>query len=105
MDKTHYGNILKFTTAAYKRETAKFDVANVFYKTQYDLFDLIRDEVIVPDANGNYTYWYSSNEDPKVYQTTKSKTATANHLFYKFKTAASCQEWADLKTGKVKPQN
>lgn len=105
LEKTHYGNTLKFTTAAYKRETAKFDVANVFYKTQYDLFDLIRDELIVPDASGNYTYWYSSNEDPKVYQTTKSKTATANHLFYKFKTAASCQEWVDLKTGKVKPQN
>jgi hypothetical protein len=102
-DSIFYGNTIRFTTGPFKRETASLDVANVFYKTQFDLFDLTTDEVITPDANGNYTYWYSSNEDPRVFLTTKSRLATANHLFYHFKNEASCKTWTDYRTGRVVP--
>lgn len=101
---TFYGNTLSFTTANYKRQMGvNLGFSNVFWTASYTLFDLLTDEVILPDASGNYTIWYSSNEDINVYSTTKSIAQLPSFLFYKFKTQANCQRWCDLRSGRVKP--
>lgn len=101
---TFYGNTLSFTTANYKRQMGvNLGFSNVFWTASYTLFDLLTDEVILPDASGNYTIWYSSNEDINVYTTTQSIAQLPSFLFYKFKTQANCQRWCDLRSGRVKP--
>jgi hypothetical protein len=79
------------------------DFANVFWKSQFTLFDLLTDEIILPDNNGNYNFWYSSNENINVFSTTKSIAQLQGFLFYKFKTRANCQLWCDLRSGRVAP--
>lgn len=101
---TFYGNTLSFTTANFKRQMAvNLGFSNVFWTDSYTLFDLLTDEVILPDASGNYAIWYSSNEDINVYATTKSIAQLPGFLFYKFKTEANCKRWCDLRSGRVKP--
>ena len=73
---------------------------------KYELpFDLLTDEIIIPDANGNYNFWYSSNENINVFSTSKTVAQLPGFLFYKFKTQANCQKWCDLKSGRVIPKS
>ena len=39
------------------------DFANVYYKSEYTLFDLFTDEPIFPSSDGNYNIYISSNEN------------------------------------------
>jgi hypothetical protein len=87
----------------YVRDPARFDVANVYYKAAYTLFDELTDEVISPNIAGTYDIYYTSNEDPKPYSKTLTKTQLTSFLFYKFKNKANCQRWCDLKNGVIKP--
>lgn len=98
-----YGNIVTISARTYVRDPARFDVANVFYKSAYTLFDLLTDEVITPNVSGNYDIWYSSNEDVKPYSKTLTKAQMTSFLFYKFKNKENCQRWCDLKNGVIKP--
>lgn len=99
-----YGNTLSFTSANYNRQFGvNLGVANVFWSSSYTLFDLLTDEVILPDASGKYNIWYSSNEDINIYSTTKTVAQLPSFLFYKFKTQANCQRWCDLRSGRVNP--
>jgi hypothetical protein len=102
---TFYGNELTFQTANFSRETRSFDFANVYWKSQFTLFDVLTDEIITPNADGSYSFWYSSNEDPRVFQTTRTASNLPGFLFYKFKTQANCQKWSDLKTKRLTPSN
>ncbi len=98
-----YGNQVTIPARTYVRDPARFDFANVFYKSSYALFDLLTDEVITPNSSGNYDIWYSSNEDVRPYQKTLTKAQLSSFLFYKFKNKENCQRWCDLKSGKIKP--
>jgi hypothetical protein len=98
-----YGNVVTIPARTYVRDPARFDVANVYYKSAYALFDLLTDEVITPNVSGTYDIWYSSNEDPKPYSRTFTKAQMTSFLFYKFKNKENCQRWCDLKTGVIKP--
>lgn len=98
-----YGNVVTIPARTYSRDPARFDFANVFYKSAYTLFDLLTDEVITPNVSGTYDIWYSSNEDVKAYQKTLTKVQLSSFLFYKFKNKENCQRWCDLKNGVIKP--
>lgn len=98
-----YGNTVTIPARTYLRDPARYDVANVFWKSNFTLFDLLTDEVITPNASGNYDIWYSSNEDVKVYSKTLTKAQMVSFLFYKFKTKENCQRWVDIKKGVIKP--
>jgi hypothetical protein len=90
---------LKFTTdeVSISRDPRPKDVANVFYDGNYTLFDLLTDEPILPNSDGEYDIWYSSNEDPSPYNIVMSKTQLSNHRYYKFKTKANCVQWCNNK--------
>jgi len=68
------------------------DIANVYYKIQYTLFDLWSDEPILP-IDGYYTIYYTTNEN----KTPKQFRGTAQDLtkmtVYKFKNLSNCQNW------------
>jgi hypothetical protein len=70
------------------------DVANVFYKSKFTLFDFYTDEPIFPDGKGLYHIYYASNED----KTPRSKSISGKDLenlyFYKFKNYQNCINWA-----------
>jgi hypothetical protein len=97
-----YGNLIQIKSRTYVRDHRRFDYANVFWNNSCNLFDLLTDEVILPDTNGNYNFWYSSNENPIVNQISKTSSTLSAFLFYKFKNRANCQRWCDIKTGKIK---
>jgi len=102
---TYYGKTLMVNSANFKRQNAvSLDFANVYWTSSFNLFDLLTDEIITPDANGNYNFWYSSNENINVFSTTKTAAQLPGFLFYKFKTQANCQKWCDFKSGKVIPK-
>lgn len=80
------------------RDPQRKDVANVFWKRKYTLFDLNTDEPIFPVIiNGQkiYKIYYSSNEDPNPYQGSFTETQLENHLYYKFKNKTSCMEFCN----------
>jgi len=76
------------------------DYANVFWKKQYTLFDLITDKPIFPkEIKGQkvYTIYFSSNEDPKPYKGTFSAVELERHLYYKFRNKRSCKRFCKSK--------
>jgi hypothetical protein len=97
------GEELEIPTRNFKRDTRSPDVANVFWKTTFNLFDLQTDEVIEPDANGLYKFYYSSNENPNVFYKELTASQLPNFLFYKFKTQENCKKWTEIKKGILKP--
>ncbi len=98
-----YGNSIKVKTTDYIRAQRITGFANVFWTTNFSLFDLLTDELILPDNNGNYNIWYTSNEDIKPYSRTIASKDLPNFFMYKFKTKESCQLWCDYRSGKIKP--
>jgi hypothetical protein len=78
----------------------RLDVANVFWKKEYTLFDLITDEPIFPISKGGktiYQIYYSSNEDPTPHFGEFTPEHLENHLFYKFKDKENCIKFCDSK--------
>jgi hypothetical protein len=78
----------------------RLDVANVFWKKEYTLFDLITDEPIYPISKGGkiiYQIYYSSNEDPTPHFGEFTPEQLENHLFYKFKNKENCIKFYDSK--------
>jgi len=76
------------------------DFANVYWKKQYTLFDLITDEPIFPvNENGTLIYkiYYSSNEDPNPYYKEFTAEQLKNHRFYKFKNKENCMVFCNKK--------
>ena len=72
------------------------DFANVFWKRQYSLYDLVSDKPIQPKIkNGEktYTIYYSSNEDPKPYKGTFTEAPLERHLDYKFNNKKTCKKF------------
>jgi hypothetical protein len=78
----------------------RLDVANVFWKKEYTLFDLITDEPIFPITKGGltiYQIYYSSNEDPTPHFGEFTPEQLEEHLFYKFKNKENCIKFCDSK--------
>jgi hypothetical protein len=71
------------------------DYANVFFKTQYTLFDLWSDEPIFPDENKIYHIYYATNENktPKEFNGTAYELST--YVAYKFINYENCKNWCD----------
>ncbi len=88
---------LKFTanTFSTERDPRAKDIANVFFNSSYTLFDFLTDEPIIPNSEGQYDIWYSSNQDPSPYNIVLNKNELSNHLYYKFKTKENCQQWCN----------
>jgi hypothetical protein len=70
------------------------DFANVFYKTQYTLFDLWSDEPIFPEG-GNYNIYYATNENKTPKQFKGSAQDLSKMTVYKFKNYSNCKNWFD----------
>ena len=66
---------------------------NVFWDGAETLNCLYSDEPIAPNSKGEYHFFYSSNEDRRVYEKTLSRPD--KFLFYKFKTKEYAQNWCD----------
>jgi len=78
----------------------RLDVANVFWKKEYTLFDLITDEPIFPISKGGFTIYqiyYSSNEDPTTHFGEFTPEQLEDHSFYKFKNKENCIKFCDSK--------
>jgi len=73
------------------------DVANVFYKSQYTLFDLSTDEPIFTDSKGIYTIYTATNENKIPKKLVVSSKELMNCLVYKFKTLQNCKNWCEGK--------
>jgi hypothetical protein len=74
------------------------DYANVFWKRQYTLFDLITDEPIFPIIKNGvkiYKIYYSSNEDRTLHEGEFTESQLEQHLFYKFKDKKSCLKFCN----------
>jgi hypothetical protein len=97
------GQVLSITNRTYSRSTQSPDYANVFWNPQFNLFDLLTDEIITPDINGVYKFYYSSNENPNVYYKELHASQLPNFLFYKFKTSDSCLKWTQIHKGLISP--
>ncbi len=69
------------------------DMANVFYKSEYTLFDLYTDEPIFPDAYGYYEIYYASNENKKPVYLKVHYNNLNNYRVYKFKNYDNCNNW------------
>lgn len=88
-----YGEVVHIDSRTYRRQVSNYDGANVWWTSDYDLFDLSTDEVITPDENGMYNIYYSSNENPIVNSGTYSTTDLPYLFMYKFKTLESIEYW------------
>lgn len=71
------------------------ELANVYYNPEYSLYDVVTDELIVPNNEGIYNIYYSSYKDP----TPKSFVGNANELsnlrLWKFSNFENCKKWCD----------
>ena len=82
------------------RDSKRKDIANVFWKREFTLFDLMTDEPIFPvEINDQkiYEIYYSSNEDPNPYKGTFTETQLENHIYYKFKNKSSCMKFCETR--------
>ena len=76
------------------------DFANVYWKSEYTLFDKATDEPIFPiNKNGVLVYqiYYSSHENPKPFYGEFTIDELEKHLFYKFKTKENCMIFCNKK--------
>jgi hypothetical protein len=100
-NKTSTTNEINRTEIIIKRNPEqRLDVANVFWKKEYTLFDLITDEPIFPITKGGrtiYQIYYSSNEDPTPHFGEFTPEQLEEHLFYKFKNKENCIKFCDSK--------
>lgn len=87
------------------RDPREKDIANVFWKSEYTLFDFLTDEPILPNKNGLYDIWYSSNENPTPNHNIFDQIELASHHYYKFKNEENCKKWCDSKNSDIQLNN
>jgi hypothetical protein len=83
-----------------KKSSLAPDYANVFFKQEFTLLDLMTNEPIYPvSKNGIVVYqiYFSSNEDPRPFYGEFTPDKLEKHLFYKFKDRESCMRFCDSK--------
>ena len=88
------------TESVDSRDPREKDVANVLFNPRYSLFDLLTDEIILPNQDGFYNIYYSSNEDPTPKKFSGNAIELSNLRFYKFANFENCKTWCDNKTVK-----
>ena len=82
------------TSRSINRNPESKDRANVFYKTEYTLFDLLTDEPIYPNTDGNYAIYYATNENKTCKKLIVSPNDLTQYLVYKFKNLDNCIKWS-----------
>jgi hypothetical protein len=80
---------------SYYRDPRDKDVANVFYNPSYSLYDLLTDELILPNKEAIYDIYYTSNEDPTPKKFVGNANELSNLMFYKFSNFENCKKWCD----------
>jgi len=75
------------------RDPRSKDQANVFWDGKYDLYSLTSDQKIIPNPNGEYVFWGTTNENPTPYEY-KLKKGYTNYV-YKFITYNECAEFCN----------
>jgi hypothetical protein len=76
------------------------DYANVFWKQEYTLFDLITDKPIkytIINGEKVFEIYYSSNENPVPLKGYFTADELENHLYYKFKNKRTCKKFCKSK--------
>ena len=81
-----------------RRPETRKDYANVFYKSEFTLFDLYTDEPIFIESDGYYHLYIASNENKTPNELVCSKTDLESKLYYKFKNYQNCKDWCDGKS-------
>jgi len=96
------GNSIKIASKEVRRSPElKKDYANVFYDTNYTLFDLFSDEPIFPDESGKYDIIISSNENKSPQKFTGTGLELSKRRMFKFKSLETHRKWAQ---GDVAPK-
>ena len=72
----------------------KKDYANVFFNTNYTLFDFFSDEPIFPDKSGKYDIIISSNENKSPQKFTGTGLELSKLMMFKFKSLETHRKWA-----------
>ncbi len=89
------------TIANLKRDPdTRKDFANVYWKSEYTLFDKATDEPIFPKKENGvlvYEIYYSSNENPNPFYGEFTEDELERHLFYKFKNKENCMLFCNRK--------
>ena len=89
------GNSIKIASKEVRRSPElKKDYANVFYNTNYTLFDLFSDEPIFPDKSGKYDIIISSNENKSPQKFTGTGLELSKLSMFKFKSLETHRKWA-----------
>jgi len=75
------------------RDPRSKDQANVFWDGKYPLYSLTSDQQITPNANGEFIFWGTTNENPSPFEY-KLKRGSTNYV-YKFITYNECVEFCN----------
>jgi len=75
------------------RDPRSKDQANVFWDGTYTLYSLNSDEPILPNENGDYFFWATTNEDPTPKQVSLKKGKSLG--VYKFITYNECVQFCN----------
>lgn len=91
-------NFLLFSQGEIKRDPdSRKDWANVFYKSQYTLFDLWSDEPIFVSSDGKFHIYYATNENKTPQELVATPQQVSTYSVYKFKNYENCKNWCDGK--------
>ena len=91
-----YKNLISQNNIVRNPDSRK-DYVNVFYNSQYTLFDFLSDEPIFPNTDGIYTIYTATNEDKTPRLLTGNSSIIASSITYKFKNYSNCKSWCDGK--------
>jgi hypothetical protein len=92
-----------FKTPINRNPEPRLDYANVFWKTQFTLFDNLTDEPIYPyKRNGEIVYkiYCSTNETLKAEYLELAPNELQRALVYKFNNLENCNRWIEIKKRK-----
>lgn len=82
----------------------RYDFANVYWDPKYPLRCLVTGQIILPDSDGVYSIWFSSNEAPHPSFKVISKKDLPNFWYYKFYSKEICEEWCRERLEQIRTQ-
>lgn len=94
-----------YKTTIIRNPETRLDIANVFWKKNYTLFDKLTDEPIFPFKKGEkitYKIYCSSNESLTPEYVELSPEQLERKMAYKFANLENCNKWIESKKRKLK---
>ena len=84
-----------FSQSVLRNPDTRKDWVNVFYNSQYTLFDLWSDEPIFPDSQGIYHIYHATNENKTPVAFSGNESQLSKLAVYKFKNLENCRNWCN----------